>query len=420
MASLKPLIAAATTSGRITQKTWEQQLEPLARQLPKVATPEARAILDLWSSDTLEIDPAARTGMRDFLTGHGYPMPPPAMKPYPALVPAIDRGNVTTPDALFEHLVAASGRPDAKTLVAVLDSGVELDHPALTSKVHSNPGEVAGDGLDNDGNGKVDDVRGWNFVENSAAQPAAGAMDTHGTHVAGLATQGTERIGLIPLRVTDRNTHGATVADAIDYAVAQGARVVNMSLNVQSDLGLVRDAMARHPDVLFVASAGNQGTSLDRLGPDELLSTIRLPNLVVVGASNREGWVDPMSNYGASHVDLAANGTAHSTVPGGYGVMQGTSMAAPAVSSVAAKCLALDPSLDPETLKSLLSLSSRPVAEWVGKAASGGVVDEPVAIELAALRGLVGRGIAPAAAAEQLGLTGAERVKVLALLERLA
>ncbi|MBL8955812.1 MAG: S8 family serine peptidase, partial [Myxococcaceae bacterium] len=417
--ALNPLLDAAVASGRVTAKSWEEQLEPLAEKLPRVASPEAKAVLEIWASDTFEVDPAARAGMRDFLLSRGYAMPSSYATPSPDLVPKIDGGNVTTPDALFEQLIAASGRGDANATIAVLDSGVELDHPALADKVAVNSGEVAGR-RHRQRRQRQDRRRAR--LELRREQPAATVEwhdNPHGTHVAGLATRGTERIGLIPLRVTDWNTAGVKVADAIDYAVDQGAQVVNLSLNVQSDLELVREAMARHPNVLFVVSAGNQAAALNKVAPDELLSTIKLPNVAVVGASNSEGWVEALSNYGARYVDLAANGTALSTVPGGYAFMQGTSMAAPNVTAVAAKCLALDPSLDPATLKTLLSISSRPVSGWVGKAASGGVVDERVAMQLAAVRGLVSRSVAPEVAAEQLGLAGSERATVLALLDRL-
>jgi subtilisin family serine protease len=174
--------------------------------------------------------------------------------------------------------------------------------------------------------------------------------------------------------------------------------------------------IARHPDVLFVAAAGNDNRALDSYDPNSFLCDNDLPNLAVVAASDARGERASFSNYGKT-ATLAARGTdVLSTIPGAsYNRISGTSMAAPAVVNAAAKCLLLDPGLSPAQLKSLLADTSDKSAKWAGADQAGGVIDPARAFELAALTGLARRGSTLDAAADRLGLFGTQRTALLAL-----
>ncbi|MBA3327052.1 MAG: S8 family serine peptidase, partial [Solirubrobacterales bacterium] len=165
--------------------------------------------------------------------------------------------------------IAASSAWDLTTgsaaaFVAVIDSGVAADHPDLRGQVAMNRGEIAGNGVDDDANGYVDDLVGWDFVGDD---PVPEDANGHGTHVAGTVAargnDGTGVVGVAPttrimaLRVLDANGAG-TVADVISaygYAARNGARVVNLSLGGSSSSRAERDAIAAAPGVLFVAAA---------------------------------------------------------------------------------------------------------------------------------------------------------------------
>ena len=158
---------------------------------------------------------------------------------------------------------------NAGFIIAVLDTGLDLNHPDLTGRLWVNPGETAGNGLDDDANGYVDDVNGWNFVEgNNLPQDDSG----HGTHVAGIAAaNGNNSIGvagmdwnarIMPLRILNAGGAGthADAAAALQYAADKGARVINMSFGAYVDAQVLRDAVAyAAQSALLVGAAGNDG-----------------------------------------------------------------------------------------------------------------------------------------------------------------
>ena len=160
----------------------------------------------------------------------------------------------------------------ASTVVAVVDSGVAWEHPDLAPNMWSNADEIADNGVDDDGNGKVDDVRGWDFVD---ADNNPWDYNDHGTHVAGtIAARGDNGIGItgvaweasiMPLRALNAVGTGtnAGIADAFTYAAANGAKVVNASLGGGSRSQAQSDAITNNPETLFVIAAGNDGTDND-------------------------------------------------------------------------------------------------------------------------------------------------------------
>lgn len=308
-----------------------------------------------------------------------------------------DPSFASQPNLLQIKAPAAWDRPaGAPVTVAVLDTGLSA-HADIDDRLWTNPGEIAGDGIDNDHNGYVDDVHGWDFF--SGGGPLDGNGNSrHGTHVAGIiAAQRDNATGIAGIADNARimtvrmsgdsgGTLGAGLA-GLQYALANGAKVINMSWTSTVSTALcdaVADAGAQ--GVVLVAAAGNrEGSS----GPATDIDQSPLypagcdsPALISVAATDATNELAAFSNYGASRVDVGAPGASIlSLAPGGtLAFMNGTSMAAPHVAAAATILVGVHPELRPVEVAATLRSSGIVRSSLAGTTVSGRSLDLDAAL----------------------------------------
>jgi subtilisin family serine protease len=281
-------------------------------------------------------------------------------------------------------------------VVAVIDSGVRYTHQDLVSQMWRNPGEVAGNNVDDDGDGYVDNTYGVNAI-NHSGNPWDD--DNHGTHVAGTIGAAANNAGavvgvcwnvrLMACKFMDATGHGNTsdAIECIDFAVSNGARILNCSWGGGDYSQGLYDAIAaaRTAGVIVVAAAGNDGLNTDAI-PD-YPACYNLDNILSVAALDSNDGLPAFSNYGQTSVDLAAPGvgtyscTAVSDTS--YDTYQGTSMAAPHVSGVAALLLAQNPVMTVTELRQRLLTTTVSVPALSGRCVTGGRVNAYKALAVA-------------------------------------
>lgn len=310
--------------------------------------------------------------------------------------------------SVSEAWSVTEGSPE--TVIAVLDSGVDLSHPDLTANLWTNSGEIAGNGIDDDGNGFVDDINGYDFYSND---PVPDDENGHGTHLAGIIAAAVNngvggagvcpscRIMAVRAGAPDGSLPEAAILNGLVYAVTNGADIVNMSFGEHVWSGIERDAIAwaGKNGVLVVAAAGNEAFDNDSLvwlrsgpNPPSYPASYDLPNIISVAASNdldQYGYLTGCSlqgggrgcfftNWGGTSTDLAAPGVdIESTYPpSSYMVEDGTSMAAPFVSGVAGLVLSLHPSYSPSQVRAaILNSADHPSPLSGGFTATSGRVN---------------------------------------------
>ncbi|HXG25919.1 MAG TPA: S8 family serine peptidase, partial [Candidatus Binatia bacterium] len=289
--------------------------------------------------------------------------------------------------------------------VGIIDTGIEVGHPDLAPNIWTNPFETPGNGIDDDGNGYVDDIHGWDFFNDDASVFDSAEHDDHGTHVAGTiggaGNNGTGVVGvnwsvtMISLKFIEGVGYDSDAVAAIDYLTDLKVRHgLNIPVSNNSwggpDAGTaVRDAINRAADqgILFVAAAGNDHVNIDATPyyPAAWTCDTRADTgsprgwdcIVSVAAITEAGARASFSNYGATAVDLGAPGDdIVSTYPGGtYASMSGTSMAAPHVTGTIALLAGcrVDPS--PQAIRDMILATVAPTASMLGKTVTGGRLD---------------------------------------------
>jgi subtilisin family serine protease len=273
--------------------------------------------------------------------------------------------------------VWAKGYTGQKVVVAVLDTGVDYTHPDLNNNIWVNSNEIAHNGIDDDGNGFVDDVRGWNFVDADSNDPMD--YDSHGTHVAGTIAAGNNGFGvtgvaydakIMPVRVIGGSDDSsiykfdANVAAGIRYAVQNGADVLSLSIGSNLSDPAMRQTeaalkYARSAGVVAVMASGNERLTAAAMRPIEPAFYAMRDLGIAVGAVNRRRVVADFSNpAGNRRLDfvVAPGVEIRSTVlNGSYSYYSGTSMATPHVSGTVALMLSANPNLTPSEVESILT-----------------------------------------------------------------
>ena len=267
-------------------------------------------------------------------------------------------------------------------VIGVIDTGVDYNHPDLVGNIWTNPGEIAGDRIDNDRNGYIDDVRGWDFAYNDN-----NPMDVrgHGTHVAGtIAGKGNNGVGvtgvawnakIMPLKFLNDTGWGYTsdAISAINYATAKGVKLTNNSWGGGDYSQALSDAIntAGQRGALFIASAGNSSRNTDTT--PSYPASYNLANIISVASTTRTDGLSSFSNYGATTVDLGAPGSSiYSTLPNSsYGTLSGTSMASPQVTGAAALLWSQNPTWTAQQIKNRLMSTGDSISALNGKTVSG-------------------------------------------------
>lgn len=277
-------------------------------------------------------------------------------------------------------------------VVAIIDSGVELAHGALSNAIWQNPGEVGLDGngnskstngIDDDGNGYVDDWRGWDFYQNDNNP---NDCDGHGTHVAGIVRgtgqelttfpSPTPLIKIMAVRFLDCWGNGTTsnAIKGIYYAVNKGATILNNSWGGGGYSQALHEAIvySYNANSLFVAAAGNSSNNND--SAPSYPAAYDVPNVVAVASTGATDTLSSFSNYGAHTVHLAAPGeNITSSIPfNSYFPLSGTSMATPFVSGTAALMSHERPSMIAYQLRTLMLSHTDYAAGLLGKVATSG------------------------------------------------
>jgi subtilisin family serine protease len=288
---------------------------------------------------------------------------------------------------------ASGNTGSASVYVGIIDEGIQFTHPDLSGQVWTNPFDPV-DGIDNDGNGYIDDVNGWDFDGNNNTVydgGTRGSLDNHGTHVAGTIGAKSNGSGVVGVswNVTMISgkflgRRGGTTANAIkavdyftDLKTRHGLNIVatNNSWGGGGYSQALADAIARAntANILFIAAAGNNTYNCDTSTacyPAEYINA----NVIAVASITNTGAISSFSNYGATTVDIGAPGSGiwSTTAFNTYSSYSGTSMAAPHVTGGAVLYAARNPTATAATIKAAILNSAVPTASLSGRTVTGG------------------------------------------------
>lgn len=273
------------------------------------------------------------------------------------------------------------------TQVAVVDNAIQITHTDLSANIYINPGEIAGNGVDDDGNGYVDDVNGWDTGDNDNNPNPPNTTYDHGTHCAGITSATTNNgtgiasigysIKVIPVKATGNNDGANSVSagyEGVDYAISAGADIISMSWggggSSQTEQNLFNFAF--NQGILCIAAAGNDNTS-------SVFYPAGYNNVMSVASTGNGGANDiksSFSNYG-SWIDISAPGAnIRSTVPtNAYAILSGTSMACPLVAGLAGLIHSINPNLSPTQIENCIESTATNInssnSNFVGQLGAG-------------------------------------------------
>jgi thermitase len=312
-------------------------------------------------------------------------------------------------DVLGAYEILPPHAPE-EIIVAVADTGVDHNHEDLKDVMWTNVGEIPGDGIDNDGNGYIDDIHGINvLVRDELGQATMDTMASHwhGTHVAGTiaATQNNgvgiagvaNNVKIMAIRVVpdEADELDSDIVEAFLYAARMGAKIINCSFGKKHNEGgmVVRDVMndiGEKYGVLVVVSAGNDSRAPFFYANNDVSpkypASFDSENMLVVASTTSSGSLSSFSNIGPASVHVASPGSnIYSTINNNrYAMASGTSMAAPNAAGVAAMVLGYYPELSVNELKEVLTSSVTKVPAFTKRMSSGGRLNLKRALEVAA------------------------------------
>ncbi|NYB74131.1 S8 family serine peptidase [Sedimentibacter hydroxybenzoicus DSM 7310] len=288
-------------------------------------------------------------------------------------------------------------------IVAVIDTGVDYLHEDLQDSIWINTDEIPGDGKDNDNNGYIDDIHGYNFCNDNAnvleVQQNAGE-NGHGTMCAGIISASDNNVGILgiagytnisimSLKVLDseeeiNSGNVSSIIKAVKYAEANGAQICNLSLCIAEYDDELKETM-EESDMLFVVPAGNgSGRGIDISKKHVFPASYKLDNMIVVANMNYNGRLNKSSNYGLDYVDVAAPGTCIiSTYPqNSYKYASGTSMSTAVVTGIAAVLYGTTNDMTAGKAKDLICLSVDINEDLIMRITSGGSVNGENALKM--------------------------------------
>lgn len=301
--------------------------------------------------------------------------------------------NTTTPGVDVGAIAAWDIETgDENLIIASIDTGVNWNHPDLKDNMWVNQAEANGQpGVDDDGNGVIDDIHGYNAITGNG-----NSLDDqgHGSHTAGtIAARGDDGKGIVGvawkakiMSVKFLSAEGSgTLEDAIkaiDYATKMGAKIMSNSWGGGGFSQTLRDSIDRayQAGALFVAAAGNESNDND--ANPSYPASYDVPNVLSVAAIDNKGKLASFSNYGSKtvHVGAPGVGTYSATHTGGYATYSGTSMATPHVSGIAALVMSHEPNLSAVEVKARIVATAPKLANLRGKTSSGGMANAFMAL----------------------------------------